>query len=519
MEQVTNVSELRDVEPTAWAFEALRSLVERYGCIVGYPDRTFRGNQALTRYEFAAGLNACMDRISELIAASTADLVKKEDLLAVQRLQEEFAAELAALRGRIDALDVRTATLQQQQFSATTKLLGEVIFSAIDAFGGVGDVTSAALQYRAALYFVSSFTGKDVLTTGIKTGNAANRSLEGGAFGFDLPGTVVPPGFLVPSAEGTLSSQFGANLRNQFTLTTLEYQFPVGDRLRVYVGAASEVFNQFTPTLNPYFDDNDGGRGAISAFGQRSPLYRLAGGPGIGLNYQLNDQLALTGGYLTSFTLGASNPNQGVFDGTYAALAQVTWKPSSNFGIAATYVNSYATPGRFGFNNLGLALTGTAVANTLGGQIVTPFDALGNVGIGPFRGGPVVSNSYGAQVTYQPSPGFVINGWFGAIYSRLIGKGDGQILTYAVNFGFPDLGKKGNLLGLVVGAEPYLTSFDGGNPQPFKVDVPLHIEAFYRYQINNFISLTPGVIWLTAPNQDSSNPDDFIVQLRTTFNF
>ncbi len=32
--QVTAVSELRDVEPTAWAYEALRSLVERYGCIV-----------------------------------------------------------------------------------------------------------------------------------------------------------------------------------------------------------------------------------------------------------------------------------------------------------------------------------------------------------------------------------------------------------------------------------------------------------------------------------------------------
>lgn len=50
--QVTNVSELRDVEPTSWAYEALRSLVERYGCLVGYPDRTFRGNKALSRWEF-----------------------------------------------------------------------------------------------------------------------------------------------------------------------------------------------------------------------------------------------------------------------------------------------------------------------------------------------------------------------------------------------------------------------------------------------------------------------------------
>ena len=54
----------------------------------------------------------------------------------------------------------------------------------------------------------------------------------------------------------------------------------------------------------------------------------------------------------------------------------------------------------------------------------------------------------------------------------------------------------------------------GGNPQPFKVDLPLHIETFYRYQFNDRISLTPGLIWLTALNQDNDNPDSVIVTLR-----
>lgn len=49
MEQVTSVSQLSDVQPTDWAFQALQSLVERYGCIAGYPDGTYRGNRALTR--------------------------------------------------------------------------------------------------------------------------------------------------------------------------------------------------------------------------------------------------------------------------------------------------------------------------------------------------------------------------------------------------------------------------------------------------------------------------------------
>ena len=36
MSQVTNVDQLRDVSPTDWAYEALRSLVDRYGCIAGF---------------------------------------------------------------------------------------------------------------------------------------------------------------------------------------------------------------------------------------------------------------------------------------------------------------------------------------------------------------------------------------------------------------------------------------------------------------------------------------------------
>ncbi|MBE9106237.1 carbohydrate porin, partial [Nostoc cf. edaphicum LEGE 07299] len=109
--QVTSVSQLSDVQPTDWAFQALQSLVERYGCIAGYPNQTYRGNRAMTRYEFAAGLNACLDRINELIATATGDLVKKEDLATLQKLQEQFAAELATLRGRVDAVEARTAEL------------------------------------------------------------------------------------------------------------------------------------------------------------------------------------------------------------------------------------------------------------------------------------------------------------------------------------------------------------------------------------------------------------------------
>ena len=127
MGQVNSVSQFRDVQPTDWAFQSLQSLVERYGCIAGYPNGTYRGNRALTRYEFAAGLNACLDRVNELIATATSNLVTREDLATLQRLQEEFAAELATLRGRVDALESRAAAIEANQFSTTTKLSGVTI--------------------------------------------------------------------------------------------------------------------------------------------------------------------------------------------------------------------------------------------------------------------------------------------------------------------------------------------------------------------------------------------------------
>ncbi len=503
--QVTNVNQLRDVAPTDWAYEALRSLVDRYGCIVGYPDQTYRGNQALSRYEFAAGLNACLNQIERLIAASEA--VLQEDLETINRLMQEFEAELASVNGRVDNLESRTAFLEDHQFSATTKLSGSVVFALADLFGGDGGKNQTVFQERTTLTLGTSFTGKDILLTSLWQGNSPLN------VGFDQAGTQVG-GVNVPSAEGTLSSQFGANTDGDVKLLFLSYQFPVGERLKFHISQGFDIFHAFAPTLNPYLDDLDLGRGAISVFGQRNPIYSTGGGSGIGANLQITDGLLLSTGYLAG-GLSAPDPNEGkgLFDGSYAALGQLTWKINEKFSLAGVYTNSYAPPGNFGVNYNGLLVGGTAVANTLAGQVsLTGFNADSNQQ-------PVIINAYSAQFSWQPNPKFALSGWFAASYPRLIGRGDGEILSYALTFAFPDLGKEGNLLGLVVGAEPYLTSFSGGNPQPFNVDLPLHIEAFYRYQINDNISITPGFIWLTAPNQDNNNDDNVIATIRTTFQF
>ena len=188
LSQVTNVNELRDVEPTAWAYEALKSLVERYGCIVGYPDRTFRGDRALSRWEFAAGLNACMNTIERLLQENIA--VLREDLDKLKRLAQDFEAELAAMGTRVDNLESRVSYLEDHQFSTTTKLFGvatiniagtagsKTAASYIPSVNGVTQIRpsqnladQAVMQYSTLLSLNTSFSGTDNLSVDLWTSN------------------------------------------------------------------------------------------------------------------------------------------------------------------------------------------------------------------------------------------------------------------------------------------------------------------------------------------------------------
>jgi hypothetical protein len=511
MSQVTSVSQLSDVKPTDWAYQALKSLVERYGCIVGYPDKTYRGNRALSRYEFAAGLNACLDKIQELIAAATADFVRKEDLETVKRLQEEFAAELATLRGRVDALEVRTATLEKQQFSTTTKLTGEAIFAVSDIFGRqVSDLNNTVFQDRVRVGLQTSFTGKDLLTTRLAAGNVNQFFVVGDPLSFlVLNGSGQPLG----TAEGTLVQRVNGQTGNSVVLDRLDYAFPIGDRVSFYVAAAGGKSQYYVPsTVNPYFEDFDGGNGSISAFSQESPIYRIGGGAGAALSLSLdaNKRFVLTGGYLAA---NAESPVQGsgLFNGDFAALGQLTITPSDSFQLGLTYVRGYHTVGNSIFS-LGLGdnnfFTGTLPANA----IHTAADV------------SATTNSYGVQASFKLSPKFVINGFGGFTDLNLLrNSGSGEIWYYGLGIALPDLGKKGNLGGIMVGVEPYLGSVNvnGFRLQDLglKNSTSLHIEGFYKYQVNDRISITPGVVWITAPDQNNNNDDYVIVTVRTTFSF
>jgi carbohydrate-selective porin OprB len=87
-----------------------------------------------------------------------------------------------------------------------------------------------------------------------------------------------------------------------------------------------------------------------------------------------------------------------------------------------------------------------------------------------------------------------------------------------VSLGFPDLGKEGNLAGIIFGMEPKVTG-SSINEISRDRDTSYHIEAFYQYKVTDNITITPGVIWLTAPDHNNDNDDVVIGAVRTTLSF
>jgi Carbohydrate-selective porin, OprB family/S-layer homology domain len=495
LNQVNNVSQLRDVSPTDWSYEALRGLVDRYGCISGFPNQTYRGNQSLSRYEFAAGLNSCLNQIERLIAS--AEKVRSEDLETARRLSQEFEAELATLETRVDKIETQTALLEDHQFSTTTKLTGEAVFSVGHIFTGEnanGQELDSEVVFgnRSRLAFNASFTGEDLLLAQLTAGNF--------------------PAFA--GVTGTPEGDLGliADNGNDLKLLVALYSFPIGDRTNVVVEGSGGIAFDFADTINPLDFLNDSASGSISAFGVRNPIYNQVAGAGIGIRSQLSDSFELSAGYLAP---SASNPTQenGLFNGAYAALGQVVFKPGDRFKLGLTYVNAYNQSDTFTGSNL--ANFNSFTANAVGETV------------------PISSNSYGVETSFALSDRFIISGWGGYTNNRVrasvtgnngqsISSGEQDIWNWAVTLAFPDLLQEGNLGGIVVGMEPKVTSSNidiTGIPENTNSDTSLHVEGFYQYQLTDNLAVTPGVVWVTSPDHQSTNSDVVIGTLRTTFTF
>ncbi len=298
-EQVTSITQFSDVRPTDWAYQALTNLVERYGCVAGYPDLTYRGGQSMTRYEAAALLNSCLDRVTEVTDE-------------IRKLQEEFKAELIVLRARVEGLEARAAVLEATQFSTTTKLNGEVSFvlAGVPDYQGRGvKADETSFNYDMRLNFDTSFTGKDLLRTRLRAGNFS-----------DLPFGSSSSLFKLDKAETT---------DNSVELDRLYYQFPVGSDVTVTVGPmVRNTEMAWVPTAYR--------SGILDFFTTAGApgVYNKATGSGIGVQYQANGLVA----GVNYVAQNGDSTESGVFDadGALNVMAQLGYK-ASNWGVGVGY--------------------------------------------------------------------------------------------------------------------------------------------------------------------------------------
>lgn len=458
--QVTSVSELSDVQPGDWAYTALQRLVEEYGCLEGYPDRTYRGNRALTRFEFAAGLNACLDVVVQLIGdTGTLD--------EIRRLQEEFAAELATVRGDVDALQTDVAELEANQFSTTTKLRGQLdahlvvpfddadrigndgsLFVDIDddpttstdeaavALDGTtgGDEADATFDYRARLNFDTSFTGEDRLRIRLQASDDA--------------------GALANTTSGLANqSSRQSGLEDNIGLDDVYYSFPLGNRISGIIAANSVVTDDFVSSTIVPFD----GPSVADAGGPEFYDLFEGGDFGAGANVAFTRNLILDVGY-SSASSNDNNEDGGIFeDASY--IAQLNLLTDGFFNAAVSYIGS---------------------TDADDGDVDESIAGLLALSFGRFEiGGHYAFNSI---------------------------EGGGDADSYMGGVAINDLFGTGNQLGL----------YGGVSPNEFRD--PVLVEAYYQIGVNEFFTFTPAVIY--ADNDgDGDESENVYGALRATFSF
>jgi porin len=477
-EPLTSVDQLSDVLPTSWAYSAVRSLVEQYQCIAGEPDRQFNGERSLSRQEFAAAIEACLNRISAIAG------LPREELAIVQRLQTEFAAELTVLRSRVDRLETQTTLLESQQFSTTTRLTGQAIF-AVNAGGFSGEQTisprgaivtddqpNPTALYRFSLDLNTSFRGTDLLKLRLL---AASPGTNDNA-----------AGFLEPNFGSTLD--FAVPGSSQLTLARLYYTFTPTQDLSVTVGARM--------VAGDFVDKNQFANVSFRDFSTQSLVNNFVllprpGGAGAAINWNPKQgNLSLRAIYIASSATRDLPENQQFFGG--GGPEDIQLFPISGGG---------ARGGLFGDPYMGVVELEYAPTTSLAVRL-------------QYSGGSVLGSNFqavGVNFNWAIAPRFGIFGRYGYASYPDTTIGDIRPNYWSAGIFLQDLMTQGDIAG--VGAvQPFILREVGNATQT-------NIEAFYNFPLTNNIRITPLIQVITNPANQSSNGPIVTGSIRAVFNF
>jgi hypothetical protein len=498
--QVTSVNQFSDVQPTDWAYQALSNLIEKYGCVAGYPNGTYKGGQAMTRFEAAALLNACLERVTE----------QTDEL---QRLLNEFQSELTVLRGRVDGLEKKVGKLEAQQFSTTTKLRGEInmvmggvaytgsafsnaaiqnnnVYTNNGSTTGTAARNAVSFNYDFRLNLNTSFTGKDLLFSRLRTGNWNSSAFSGSPVGMAT---------LDKAATDT-------GINNAVWLDRLYYQFPLGKEFTGIIGPRlrnTEMLAFRPQAYNPEILDFFTLAGAPNA-------YNKATGGGFGVIWKQNVKKGNP--YLTASANFVSqnsdngDPNAGGMFSAYGAnnVTVQLGARGNNWGVAALY--RYGTCNTSDRRGTPMAASSLQCNNTLAGNNASS----NNIGLGafwqPVQTGWIPSISIGWGYSGMTQSGTVGSNTSSTGRNTIANVSAAQ--SWSAMFQWDDAFAKGNSAGFAFGQGVMTTATRSGIGAN---DSNYAFEWFYRFKVSDNISITPAVFYLSNPLGQQQNTQSTVL--------
>ena len=480
-QSVPSVESLKDVEPTDWAYEALRSLIEKYGLIAGYGDNTFDGDRPLSRYEFAAILNAALTFLDGSIQT---EAIAPDDSATIEALTQKFNSELSIIRGRVDGVEARLGDLESTQFSTTTKLKGQAVF-AVNAGGYTGDeiidpngdvITDsqpeATTLYRTSLDFDTSFTGTDNLKIRLDTGSN----------GFD------------DNAAGVLEPNFGSILNysdspprdDSIGVGRAYYQFKPAQTLNVAIGPAMVAtdYIDFSQYTRPSF------RGiSTESLAQNYLLFPIEGPSGGAFAaWTFKDKLTIRGTYNAA---EAANPNEDV-SGIIEGLSTFT---------TLLYAGESGDGGLFGDFYQGIVELEYTPIETIAVRL-------------QYSGGEIFDRRFdvlAASAEWRFLPRMAIFGRYAYGSYDETAFGDIEPSYWMAGLSLVDILKEGAILAIAAG-QPFIVDEIGDDTQT-------NFEAYYNFPLNDFISIAPILQIITNPSNQDANDNIYTGTIRTVFNF
>jgi hypothetical protein len=272
MAQVTSVSQLRDVQPTEWSYQAISNLVSRYGCVAGYPDGTFRPGQPTTRAELAALTNACLDRITEFYTAADAQLAAA--------LRAEFAREIGATNKRVTALEVAAA----QKAQGVGNYVGVGVLLNQQGVAGAGQtaqktISGGTLQAR---YAVKNFKNQNAVSVRPYLNAVAGPSGNIGTAG----GALVSYDWSIARKAGVSAANIyaGAGWQVPFVNNAeANYQSAIGNRGQVILALGVE--GRITNSLVGFADLKFPTTNAANSYGATNGTYSPVFTTGLGIKF------------------------------------------------------------------------------------------------------------------------------------------------------------------------------------------------------------------------------------------